>query len=267
MYVLEWWTVSAIARGLFCCLFPELWSNEGNKHQNNTQVSAETVRHNSTYIILFLIWQNDSINDDKNDDLYTSSPCLTRFSFCWWRHNLFLMTSQWPDNCDAIMWLMISNSLDINFIHSDILGRSWKKIWYFMPKNNSSVQLNHLACSKWEVHAFIVGSVTFVISVILCCNRVWKWFSKCFILVLHLFCFTSRCVPCYQTGSSHPDKCCLSPYWLYNNDILFHYFWQLSCVLIESWALSQYEEGLSRYGDYHVKNKMVARLSWELQYW
>ena len=40
--------------GLFLCLFPELRSNEGNKYKNNTRVSAETVRHESTYIFYFL---------------------------------------------------------------------------------------------------------------------------------------------------------------------------------------------------------------------
>ena len=54
-----------------------LQSNEGNKHQDNTWVSAETVRHKSTYISLFLTWHNESINDDKNNDLYTLSSCLT----------------------------------------------------------------------------------------------------------------------------------------------------------------------------------------------
>ena len=74
--------------GYFWCLFPELRSNEGNKHQNNTRVSAETVRQESTYIILFLTRPNESINYDKNDDLYTSSSCLTRSVF------VLLMTSQ-----------------------------------------------------------------------------------------------------------------------------------------------------------------------------
>ena len=32
------------------------------------------------------------------------------FSFCWWRHNQLLMTSQWPDICDPITWIVISNS-------------------------------------------------------------------------------------------------------------------------------------------------------------
>ena len=88
MYVLSWRTVSALTRGLFLCLFPELRSNEGNEHKNNTRVSAEAVRHESTCIILFLTRHNESINDDKKDDLYTSSLCLTRSVF------VLLMTSQ-----------------------------------------------------------------------------------------------------------------------------------------------------------------------------
>ena len=79
-------------RGLFLYLFPELRSNEGNKHKNNTRVSAETVCHESTYIILFLTRHNESINDDKNDDIYTSSLCLTHSVF------VLLMTSQSIDD-------------------------------------------------------------------------------------------------------------------------------------------------------------------------
>ena len=69
--------------------------------------------------------------------IFTNCPrvSLARFSFCWWRHNWLLMTSQWPDNCDAIKWIMISNSLDIDFIHSDIHGQSCKKN-DFMNKND-----------------------------------------------------------------------------------------------------------------------------------
>ena len=66
----------------------ELRSNEGNQNQNNTGVSAETVRHDSTYIILFLTRHNESVNDDKNDDHYVSPPCLIRSVF------VLLMTSQ-----------------------------------------------------------------------------------------------------------------------------------------------------------------------------
>ena len=36
------------------------------------------------------------------------------------------MTSQWPDNCDAVTWKVISNSLDIDLIYGDIRGRSHK---------------------------------------------------------------------------------------------------------------------------------------------
>ena len=111
MYVLEWRIVSALTRGLFWSLFPELRSNEGNKYQNNTRVSAETVRHESTYIILFLTRHNESINEYITTS-FTHRPrvSLARFSFCWWRHNRLFMTSQWPDSCDAITWIVISNS-------------------------------------------------------------------------------------------------------------------------------------------------------------
>ena len=63
-------------------------SQEGYFGVNNTRVSTETVRHESTYIILFLTRHNESINDDKHDELYTSSPCLTHSVF------VLLMTSQ-----------------------------------------------------------------------------------------------------------------------------------------------------------------------------
>ena len=59
-----------------------------NKHQNNTRVIAESVSHESTCISLFLTRQNESMNDDKTDDLYTSSPCLTHSVL------VLLMTSQ-----------------------------------------------------------------------------------------------------------------------------------------------------------------------------
>ena len=91
-------------------------------------MSAEIVRHERTSIILFLTRHNESINDDKTT-IFSHRPrvSLIRFSFCWC-HNRLLMTSQWPDNCDAITWIVLSNSLDIDFVHGDIHGRSCKKI-------------------------------------------------------------------------------------------------------------------------------------------
>ena len=91
MYVLEWRIVSALTRGLFWCLIPELRSNEGNKYQNNTRVSAETVRRESTYIILFLTRHNESINDYENDVPVSHSVGFRSADDvtidCWWRHN------------------------------------------------------------------------------------------------------------------------------------------------------------------------------------
>ena len=108
MYVLEWQTVYALTRGLFWCLFPELRSNEGNKHQNNTRVSALTVCHESTYI-LFLTRHNEPINDDKNEDLHTPSPWLT----C--SVHVLLMTSQ--SSADDVT---MTSQLWRNHVESDI---------------------------------------------------------------------------------------------------------------------------------------------------
>ena len=126
MYVLDWRTVSALTSGLFWCLFTE-FRNEGNKQQNNTPVSVGTVRHESTYIILFLTRHNESMNDDNTTIFTHRTRVSVARSFCLSRHNRLLMTSQWPNNCDAITWIVISNSLDIPFIHGDIHGRSCKK--------------------------------------------------------------------------------------------------------------------------------------------
>ena len=113
--------------GYFGVYFPSC--NEGNKHQYNIRVSAETVRHESAYIILFLTRHNESINDDKNDDLYTLSPCPTLLGF------VLVMTSQsiaddvtMTKQLWCVTWIVISNSLDIDFIHGDIHDRSCKNV-------------------------------------------------------------------------------------------------------------------------------------------
>ena len=128
--------------GYFGVHFPSCW----NKHQNNTKMSAETVRCESTYIILFLTRHDKSINNNKTTT-FTHRPrvSLARFSFCWWRHNRLLMTSQWPDNYDAITWIVVSNSLDINFIRGDIHGRPCRIPMPFWP--NVKCCISHTAGS------------------------------------------------------------------------------------------------------------------------
>ena len=111
IYVLEWRTVSALKRGLFWCLFPKLWSNEGNKHLNNTRVSARKV-HESTYIILFLTWHNRSTNDNENNDHQTSTLCLTCSVY-----NLMMMSQSNADD-DTVTRQLWHNHVncDIYFI-------------------------------------------------------------------------------------------------------------------------------------------------------
>ena len=64
--------VCTLVTNYFC----ELRSNEGSKHRNNTQVSAENVRHSSTYIILYVfgafqvLWIHVRENVIRKKNLY-----------------------------------------------------------------------------------------------------------------------------------------------------------------------------------------------------
>ena len=152
-------------------------------------MSAETVCHKRTYIILFLRRHNKSINDDKST-IFTHSPRVSFvwFLFCWWHHNRLLMTSQWPHNCDRITWVVIFNLLDINFIHSDIHSRSCRKTIH--PYHNFNTEVspwksdyipNNNGCDYWSMSSSDFTSVSkrnpmFVVrkylSTRFCCYRV-----------------------------------------------------------------------------------------------
>ena len=81
----------------FCAHERVIWvfSHEGDKYQNNTRPRVSLAR-------------------------------FTWSTFCGWRHSRLWMTSQWSDNCEAITWIMVSNLLDIAFIHGNN-----KKRWLF----------------------------------------------------------------------------------------------------------------------------------------
>ena len=152
MYLPEWQTVYALTRGLFWCLFPELCSNEGNKHKINTRVSALTVCHESAFIILFLTQHNEPINNHKSNDLHTPTPWLICLVYVLLiRHNRVLMTSQWPDNCDAIIWKVISNLLNIDFIHDDIHSQSCKKVDYLNGWGMSLTYIKGIKNKLWFI--------------------------------------------------------------------------------------------------------------------
>ena len=46
-------------------------------------------------------------------------------------------TSQWPHNCDVIVWIVISNSLDIDYIHGNIHVWLCKKKVYSLVMGQS----------------------------------------------------------------------------------------------------------------------------------
>ena len=84
MYVLSWRTVSALTRELLWYLFPSLLRNSGNKHQNNPLVSAETVRHSSAYIILYVRLLRKSVS------VYVSMV-HTITNFCLFEMNCYII--------------------------------------------------------------------------------------------------------------------------------------------------------------------------------
>ena len=91
-------------------------------------MSAQTVRHETSCIILFLTWYTtQSMTMKSVIVIHCLHFPLPLFMFCWWHHNRLLMMSQLPDICDATTWQVISNSLDINFIHGIFHSQSCKK--------------------------------------------------------------------------------------------------------------------------------------------
>ena len=99
MYGLEWWIVDVLKRGLFWCLFPKLWSNEGNKHQNNRWAHKQFVK--SVHILLYFLYDMMNPWITIKTMIFTHRPrvSLSQFTFCWWRHNRLLMTSQMHYKC------------------------------------------------------------------------------------------------------------------------------------------------------------------------
>ena len=107
----------------------------------NTKVTLEWARKQFVTRVHTLFYFLQDITNLKmtiKTKIFTHRPrgSLAQSTFWWWRHNRVLMTSQWPDNCNAITWIVISNSLDIDLIHGNIHGRSCKKLIYSMWYGN-----------------------------------------------------------------------------------------------------------------------------------
>ena len=65
--------------------FPSLLCNSGNKHQNNTLVSAWTVRHSSTYIILYVVGPAPTGDD----------PAISEWSMSLLPNKVWLILKVW----------------------------------------------------------------------------------------------------------------------------------------------------------------------------
>ena len=107
MYALSWWTVSTFTRVLFWCLFPSSLRNSG-KHQNNPFVSAETVGHPCTYIIIYIIGRMDirfSMEVSIHRPLLFGYLLVTTVKTC----NI-IYASEWTTEAPVRMWYFLVNS-------------------------------------------------------------------------------------------------------------------------------------------------------------
>ena len=127
MFWLEWRTVSALTRGIFWCLLPGLRSNQGNTKITLEWAQKQFLTRLHT-IFYFLHMTNPQMTIKRRSLTHRPGVSTAPWSIWWWCHNRLLMTPQWPVNCDAITWIVISNSLDIDYIH----GRLCKKAFYVM---------------------------------------------------------------------------------------------------------------------------------------
>ena len=111
-----------LTRGLFCCLFPELLlCNSGNKHQIDILISARPIYPKSTYITLFLIWYNESINNLFH--LLSLHSADESIIDCWWCHKYIT----WHNYFDMWTRKTICNSFSIRYIHSYFHAFSYKE--------------------------------------------------------------------------------------------------------------------------------------------
>ena len=119
MDVLEWRTISTLTRVLFWCLFPFATG------EINTKITLEWAKKwflTRVHTLFHFLHDITNRRMTIKATSFTHRPrvSLAQFSFCWWRSEL-----QWTNNyCGAITSIVISNSLDIDFIHGDIHGRS-----------------------------------------------------------------------------------------------------------------------------------------------
>ena len=92
-------------------------------------------KHFVTRVHIWLYFLHDKMNPKMTlkTRIFTHHPhvSLARFALCW----RLAMMSQWPDLCDADTWQMISNSLDIDFIHGDIHERSCKNMKHWCTQS------------------------------------------------------------------------------------------------------------------------------------
>ena len=142
-------------------------------------------------LFVFLTRYDEPITDDQKDDFYTSTPCLTcLFMLWWWCHNWLSNAGadvmidwqiiMWLGNGEASMWKVVSNSSDIDFIHSDIHCQSCNKYkyvlsiyWFWLV----GLVMYIWIFNSWLVVQIFLFKLCIYCTVILCnLSEVIKWY-------------------------------------------------------------------------------------------
>ena len=129
-------------RVIFCVNFPSCCATR----EINTKITLKWLHKKFFtrvhYTLSYFLHVEANLSMAIKTRIFSHRPrvSLARFTFCRWRHNRLPITSQWSDNCDANTRHVKSNSLHIDFIHSDIHAQSCKKN-AFEPTNDTPYEL------------------------------------------------------------------------------------------------------------------------------
>ena len=188
---------------------------------------------------------------------------LARFFFCWWRHNRLLMTSQWPDNGDAITRIMISNSLDIDFIHGDIHGGSCKKYQSLvLVCGCGNLSIPSIAISAWSGAAEGQAKCTASpFSDLDPRSQLWHWITK--IACLHDKVGTTR--PSLQNLAAIPLVMLIT--WLDFGGILLKFFFGIFCLNISDGFFFKVKHSIGHISGMAGPNDMKQKGGASVGYW
>ena len=152
MYVLSWRTVSVLIRMTVLCLFPSLLHNSGNKHKNSHFVSAETVRHESTYIIpyssnwgqLTVVWL-PGMSIWMSNHQWAPTPPRRRQAINWTNAGILLIRTLGTNFNEILNEI---HTFSFKNMHLKMLSAKWRQFCLGLKLLAWRQQMPHIAVSK-----------------------------------------------------------------------------------------------------------------------